>query len=92
MQKKLQKETKNYAVIIYENNYSPNTGGIATLIGIYPTHRAASFISKVVKERNKLPFFPIVEPTNFTPTTYFVEDYLERLDAKKEKEALKDQL
>jgi hypothetical protein len=78
MQNKKQ-PNRNSAVVIYENGY-PNPGGIATLVGIYPTHRAAVFISKIVKERNKLPFFPTIEATVQAPTTIFVENYLERMD------------
>jgi len=72
------KISKNYLVAIYENNY-PNPGGIATLVGIYPTHPEAAFISKAVKDRNKLPFFPIIEPTDYPPTTMSVANHLERM-------------
>jgi|GEM_PF-5822535 len=73
------KNSKNYAVIVYENGY-PNVGGIAVLIGIYPTNKAAAFISKTVKERNKLSYYPIIELTNNPPTSTFVEDYLEKIN------------
>ena len=78
----MQKTKKNYAVIIYEKNY-PNPKGIATLVGIYPSHAAAGFIRKVVKDKFKLSFFPIIEPTDFEPTTYSVESFLERMHENK---------
>jgi hypothetical protein len=79
----MQKLKKNFAVVIYENGYPTNPKGIATLVGIYPTQRAATFIRKIVKDKYKLSFFPIIEATEHPPTSTSVEHYLERMDENK---------
>ena len=67
----------NFAVILYEKDY-PKQGSMATLIGIYPTQRAANFICDVFKEKYK-GTSPVIESTPYSPTTFTVDNHLDRL-------------
>lgn len=69
----------NYAVLLFEGDYPEKPGSICVLVGIYPTKRAAKFISLKIRERHKLSFFPKITETNFPVTTDTVEDYLDRM-------------
>ena len=57
------------------------------LKGIYPTKRAAMFISQRVKFNDKLKYFPKVVPTtaDLYPEGNKVEEWLQHLDKQKQK-------
>ena len=59
--------------------------GITVLLGIYPSIQAASLISKTIKDRNKLGFYPTIVPTDNACTTNLVEDFLQKLNEKNRK-------
>ena len=67
----------NWMVII-------NTKEGTELKGIYPTKRAAQFISGRVKILDRLPYYPKVVPTSagLYPTGNKVEDYLAYVESR----------
>ncbi len=71
----------NWAVVVTTKNS-------ISLKGIYPTKRAAQFISQRVKFNEKLNYYPkIIETENdLYPENNKVEEWLQYLDRKKEKD------
>lgn len=65
-----------------------NTEEGTELRGIYPTKRAAQFISQRVKYNEKLEYFPKIAPTDagLHPANNRVEEHLEWVEQKKRDE------
>tara|TARA_Y100000592_G_scaffold24798_2_gene38861 strand:+ start:10179 stop:10502 length:324 start_codon:yes stop_codon:yes gene_type:complete len=82
------KKNVNYAVVRYTGNFYKGDGE-CYMYGIYPTHRAAMFISRCVKRNEKLKFYPkVIESTN-EPTSTTVEAYLDWAEEQEKKNAAK---
>ena len=82
------KKNVNYAVVRYTGNFYKGDGE-CYMYGIYPTHRAAMFISRCVKRNEKLKFYPKVIETDNEPTSTTVEHYLDWAEEQEKKNAAK---
>ena len=73
-------ENKNWMVVL-------NTKRGTELKGVYPTKRAALFISQRIKFSEKINYYPQVVPTDadLYPPDNKVEDWLQHLDKQKQK-------
>ena len=78
----------NFAVVRYTGNFYKGDGE-CYMYGIYPTHRAAMFISRCVKRNEKLKFYPKVVETTNDPTSTSVESHLDWVEAQEKKNAAK---
>ena len=63
----------NWKLIAKDNNY-PRHGGIAALIGIYPTYEGAEFILNTVKKKYPYSVFEIIK-TNYPLTVKYPENF-----------------
>ena len=78
----------NYAVVRYKGNFYKGNGE-CYMYGIYPTHRAAMFISRCVKRNEKLNFYPKVIETENEPTSTTVEAHLDWAEEQEKRNAAK---
>ncbi len=82
------KKNVNYAVVRYTGNFYKGNGE-CYMYGIYPTERAALFISRCVKRNEKLKFYPKVIETTNEPTSTTVENHLDWAEEQEKRNAAK---
>lgn len=63
----------NWKLIAKDNSY-PRHGGVAALIGIYPTEEGAEFIKDVVRKKFTYSVFEIIK-TNYPLTVKYPENF-----------------
>lgn len=64
----------NFKLVAEDNNY-PQKGGIAALVGIYPTETAAELIRKIVSRHYQNSTL-VISPTEFPVTVKYIENFL----------------